>query len=33
MGFNKGIALESQSNPINFCSLPEAVIKVSAAAS
>jgi hypothetical protein len=33
MPFNKGIALESQSNPINFCSLPEAVIKVSAAAS
>lgn len=33
MAFNKGIALESQSNPINFCSLPEAVIKVSAAAS
>lgn len=33
MQFDKGIALESQSNPINFCSLPEAVVKVSAAAS
>jgi hypothetical protein len=27
MGFNKGVELEAQSNPINFCSLPEAVIK------
>jgi hypothetical protein len=33
MGMNKGVKLESQSNPLNFCSLPEAVIKVSAAAS
>lgn len=33
MPFDKGVELESQSNPINFCSLPEAVIKVSAAAS
>lgn len=33
MAMDKGIALESQSNPINFCSLPEAVIKVSSAAS
>ena len=33
MAFDKGIALESQSNPINFCSLPEAVVKVSSAAS
>lgn len=33
MGFNKGIKLEAQSNPINFCSLPEAVLKLSAGAS
>lgn len=33
MPMDKGVALEAQSNPINFCSLPEAVIKVSAAAS
>lgn len=31
MNFNKGVALEAQSNPINFCSLPEAVIKCLAA--
>lgn len=33
MRFNKGVELESQSNPINFCTLPETVIKVSSAAS
>lgn len=33
MDFNKGVKLESQSNPINFCSLPETVLKVSSAAS
>lgn len=33
MKMGKGVAMESQSNPINFCSLPEAVIKVSAGAS
>jgi len=33
MKMNKGVHLESQSNPITFCSLPEAVIEVSAAAS
>lgn len=33
MDFDKGVELESQSNPITFCSLPEAVIKVSSAAS
>lgn len=27
MPFNKGVELESQSNPINFCSLPETVVK------
>ncbi len=27
MPMDKGIAMESQSNPINFCSLPEAVVK------
>ena len=31
MPFNKGVELESQSNPINFCSLPETVIKCLAA--
>lgn len=31
MPFNKGVALESQSNPINYCTLPEAVIKCLAA--
>lgn len=31
MSFNKGIELESQSNPINFCSLPETVVKCLAA--
>jgi Phage major capsid protein E len=31
MPFNKGIELESQSNPINFCSLPETVVKCLAA--
>lgn len=33
MPFNKGVMIESQSNPINICSLPETVIKLSAAAS
>lgn len=33
MPFNKGIAGEAQSNPIHFNSLPEAVIKLSTAAS
>lgn len=33
MPFNKGIAGEAQSNPIHFNSLPEAVIKLSVAAS
>lgn len=33
LGLNKGVRLESQSNPLTFCSLPEAVIKISAAAS
>lgn len=33
MPYNKGVSFESQSNPLNFCSLPEVVIKVSAAAS
>lgn len=27
MDFNKGVAIESQSNPINYCTLPETVIK------
>lgn len=27
MDFNKGVELEAQSNPLNFCTLPEAVIK------
>jgi hypothetical protein len=27
MDFNKGVELEAQSNPINFCTLPEAVVK------
>lgn len=31
MPFNKGIAMESQSNPINLCTLPEAVVKCLAA--
>ncbi len=31
MPMNKGITIESQSNPINFCTLPEAVIKCLAA--
>lgn len=33
MSFNKGVALESQSNPINLCTLPETVIKLSVDAS
>lgn len=33
MAFNKGVIGEAQSNPIHFNSLPEAVIKLSAAAS
>lgn len=33
MSFNKGVELESQSNPINLCTLPETVIKLSTAAS
>lgn len=33
MPFNKGVAGEAQSNPIHFNSLPEAVIKLSTAAS
>lgn len=33
MPFNKGVAMESQSNPITFNSLPEAVIELSVAAS
>lgn len=33
MAFNKGIVGEAQSNPLHFCSLPETVIKLSAAAS
>ncbi len=33
MAFNKGVELESQSNPINFCSLPEVVLKLSVNAS
>jgi hypothetical protein len=33
MGFNKGIIGEAQSNPLHFNSLPEAVIKLSVAAS
>ena len=31
MDYDKGVAFETQSNPINFCSLPEAVIKCLAA--
>ena len=31
MSFDKGVEFESQSNPINFCTLPEAVIKLLAA--
>ena len=31
MPMDKGIALESQSNPITFCSLPEAVVKCTSA--
>lgn len=31
MDFNKGVTLEAQSNPITFCSLPEAVVKCLAA--
>ena len=27
MDFNKGVELEAQSNPINFCTLPESVVK------
>lgn len=30
MGMNKGVKLESQSNPLNFCSLPETIIKLTA---
>lgn len=33
MKFNRGIELESQSNPINLCTLPEAVIRLDADAS
>ena len=33
MPFNKGVIGEAQSNPIHFNSLPEAVIKLSTAAS
>jgi hypothetical protein len=33
MKYNKGVEFESQSNPLNFCSLPEVVIECSAAAS
>ena len=33
MPYNKGVSFESQSNPLNFCSLPEVVIECSAAAS
>lgn len=31
MDYDKGVAMESQSNPINFCTLPESVIKLLAA--
>lgn len=33
MRYNKGVEFESQSNPLNFCTLPETVIKLSSAAS
>lgn len=33
MAFDKGVELESQSNPITFCSLPEAIKKLSVDAS
>jgi len=33
MPYNKGVSFESQSNPLNFCSLPETVIECSVAAS
>lgn len=33
MRFNKGIEGEAQSNPLHFCSLPETIFKLSAAAS
>lgn len=33
MPFDKGVMLEAQSNPLFYCTLPEAVIKLSAAAS
>lgn len=33
MPFNKGIVGEAQSNPLHFCSLPETVFKLTAAAS
>lgn len=33
MPYNKGVSFETQSNPLNFCSRPEAVIKVKSAAS
>jgi hypothetical protein len=32
MPYNKGVSFESQSNPLNFCSLPEAVLKLKSAA-
>lgn len=33
MPFNKGVKGEAQSNPLHFCTLPETVFKISAAAS
>lgn len=33
MPYQKGVSFESQSNPLNFCSRPEAVLKVKSAAS
>lgn len=33
MAYNKGVSFEAQSNPLNFCLLPEAVIKLTSAAS
>ena len=33
MPYNKGVSFESQSNPLNFCSRPEAVLKLKSAAS
>jgi hypothetical protein len=33
MPYNKGVSFESQSNPLNFCSRPEAVLKIKSSAS